>query len=180
VVSRGQDESRQRRDHPATVRHARRRFDLPLPHSSIWLRGAAGTANGDKNPTVANFYFGGFGNNYVDDGNVQRYRELYSFPGFALQEISALNFVREMVEWNIPPIVFESVGTPAFHATWLRPAVFASAMVTNPGNSALRQKYASVGAQADLRFSVLHWYDMTLSVASRRASRARAARAPSG
>jgi len=139
-------------------------FDLPLPHSSIWLRGAAGTANGDKNPTVANFYFGGFGNNYVDDGNVQRYRELYSFPGFALQEISALNFVREMVEWNIPPIVFESVGTPAFHATWLRPAVFASAMVTNPGNSALRQKYASVGAQADLRFSVLHWYDMTLSV----------------
>ncbi len=26
------------------------------------------------------------------------------------------------------------------------------------------QEYTSVGAQADLRFSVLHWYDMTLSV----------------
>jgi hypothetical protein len=138
-------------------------FDLPLPHSSIWLRGAAGVADQKNNATVANFYFGGFGNNYVDDGVVQRYREWYAFPGFGLQEISGLNFVREMVEWNIPPVVFESAGTAAFHATWLRPAIFASAMVTNPGNSSLRTNYESVGGQADFRFSVLHWYDLTLS-----------------
>jgi hypothetical protein len=138
-------------------------FDLPLPHSSIWLRGAAGVADQKNNATVANFYFGGFGNNYVDDGVVQRYREWYAFPGFGLQEISGLNFVREMVEWNIPPVVFESAGTAAFHATWLRPAIFASAMVTNPGNSLLRTNYESVGGQADFRFSVLHWYDLTLS-----------------
>jgi hypothetical protein len=138
-------------------------FDLPLPHSSIWLRGAAGVADQKNNATVANFYFGGFGNNYVDDGAVQRYREWYAFPGFGLQEISGLNFVREMVEWNIPPVVFESAGTAAFHATWLRPAIFASAMVTNPGNASLRTNYESVGGQADFRFSVLHWYDLTLS-----------------
>jgi len=138
-------------------------FDLPLPHSSIWLRGAAGAADGSKNLTVANFYFGGFGNNYVDDGIIQRYREWDSFPGFALQEISGLTFVREMIEWNIPPIVFESAGTAAFHASWLRPAIFASALVTNPGKGSLRQNYESVGGQADLRFSILHWYDLTLS-----------------
>ena len=107
-------------------------FDLPLPHSSIWLRGAAGAADGSKNATVANFYFGGFGNNYVDDGIIQRYREWDSFPGFGLQEISGLNFVREMVEWNIPPFVFESAGTAAFHAAWLRPAIFASALGDEP------------------------------------------------
>lgn len=138
-------------------------FDLPLPHSSIWLRGAAGAADGSHNATVANFYFGGFGNNYVDDGKVQRYREYNAFPGFGLQEISGLNFVREMVEWNVPPLVFESAGTPAFHATWLRPAIFASVMVTNPGNSSLRKNYQSVGGQADLRFSILHLYELTLS-----------------
>ena len=77
--------------------------------------------------------------------------------------MSGLNFVREMVEWNVPPLVFESAGTPAFHATWLRPAVFASALWTNPGNSSLRQDYESVGTQMDLRFSILHWYEMTLS-----------------
>ncbi len=138
-------------------------FDLPLPHSSIWLRGAAGAADQKNNATVANFYFGGFGNNYVDDGAVQRYREWYAFPGFGLQEISGLNFVREMVEWNIPPLVFESAGTAAFHATWLRPAIFVSAMVTNPGNASLRKNYESVGGQADFRFSILHWYELTLS-----------------
>jgi hypothetical protein len=138
-------------------------FDLPLPHSSIWLRGAAGAADQKNNITVANFYFGGFGNNYVDDGAVQRYRDWESFPGFDLQEISGLNFVREMIEWNIPPVVFESAGTAAFHAAWLRPALFASAMVTNPGNSAMRQNYENIGGQADLRFRILHWYDLTLS-----------------
>ena len=61
---------------------------LPLAHSSIWLRSAAGVANGDRNNPVANFYFGGFGNNYVDDGVVKRYREYYSLPGFQIDEIS--------------------------------------------------------------------------------------------
>jgi hypothetical protein len=138
-------------------------FALPIPNSSIWLRGAAGAADGAYNTTVANFYFGGFGNNYVDDGPIQRYREYYAFPGFGLQQISGLNFAREMVEWNAPPYIFESAGTPVFHATWLRPAVFASALWTEPVNAALRTEYANVGTQFDLRFSVLHWYDMTLS-----------------
>jgi len=47
---------------------------------------------------------------------------------------------------------------------WLRPAVFAAGLWTDPGHSALSKNYTSVGTQADLHFSVLHWYDMTLSV----------------
>jgi hypothetical protein len=34
---------------------------------------------------------------------------------------------------------------------------------TEVANSKRRRDYANVGAQADLKFSVLHWYDMTLS-----------------
>ena len=138
-------------------------FPLPIPHSSIWLRSAAGGANGDRNNTLANFYFGGFGNNYVDSRSVQRYREYNSLPGFEIDQVSGLNFVRELVEWNLPPVVFESVGTQSFHLAWLRPAIFATALWTDVANSAQRQDYANVGAQADLKFSVLHWYDMTLS-----------------
>jgi hypothetical protein len=40
-------------------------FPVPLPHSSIWLRSAAGVANGDRNSVIANFYLGAFGNNYL-------------------------------------------------------------------------------------------------------------------
>jgi hypothetical protein len=84
-------------------------------------------------------------------------------PGFEIDEIAGLNFVREMVEWNLPPIIFERGGTPAFYLHWLRPAVFATGLWTDVTNSTRRENYQSVGGQVDLRFSVLHWYDMTLS-----------------
>jgi len=138
-------------------------FPLPLPHSSLWLRGDAGWANGDRNSTVANFYFGGFGNNYVDDKSIKRYRDYDSLPGFGIDEVSALSFVRGMAEWDLPAYVFESVGTPGFHLRWLRPSLFAAGLWADPGSPSQRKQYESVGGQADLYFSVLHRYDMTLS-----------------
>jgi hypothetical protein len=42
--------------------------------------------------------------------------------------------------------------------------VFVAGLWADPGNASVRKDYQSVGTQADLRFSVLHWYDMTLSV----------------
>jgi hypothetical protein len=137
---------------------------LPLAHSSVWLRSAAGLARGARNDPLANFYFGGFGNNYVDRGTVQRYQEYRSLPGFGIDEVSAQSFLRELVEWHVPPVVFESLGTPAFYLTWLRPSVFAIGLWTDPGNKSFEKRYASAGAQADLRFTVLHWYEMTLSI----------------
>jgi len=139
-------------------------FDLPLAHSSVWLRNSAGVADGERSNPYANFFFGGFGNNYVDSGPEKRYREHYAFPGFDINGIGGRSYSRHMVEWNLPPYVFESVGTPAFYLTWLRPAVFATALWTEPANSSLRQRYTNLGAQVDLRFSVLHWYTMTLSL----------------
>jgi hypothetical protein len=67
-----------------------------------------------------------------------------------------------MVEANLPPVVLESVGTPAFHLAWLRPALFTSVLWSEP----LRERstrYGNAGMQLDLSFSVLHWYNMTLS-----------------
>ena len=141
-------------------------FGVPLPllHSSIWLRNAAGVASGARNDPYANFYFGGFGNNYVDSLSEKRYREPYSFPGFDIDELSGRSYTRHQIEWNLPPYVFESVGTPAFYLTWLRPALFASALWTDPADASRRKRYANLGAQVDLSFSVLHRYDMTLSL----------------
>ena len=138
-------------------------FALPLAHSSLWLRNAAGISGGDRDSPYANFYFGGFGNNYVDSRNEKRYREHYSFPGFDIDELGGRSFSRNMAELNLPPVVFESVGTPAFHLAWLRPAAFATVLWTEPGSSERRSRYESTGLQLDLHFSVLHWYEMTLS-----------------
>lgn len=139
-------------------------FALPIAHSSIWLRSAAGVGTGDRSNPVANYYFGSFGNNYVDHGTEKRYRDYDSMPGFGIDEISGRDFARGMLEWNLPPVVFESVGTPGLYLNWLRPAVFGAFLWTDPADRARRADYQSVGTQVDLRFHVLHWYDMTLSV----------------
>ena len=138
-------------------------FALPLAHSSAWLRGAAGTSDGDRSNPLANFFFGGFGNNHVDNGEIKRYREYYALPGFGINAIGGRSFARLLAELNLPPAVFDSVGTPSAYLAWLRPAVFASSLWTDPANASLRTRYTSVGLQADLQFTVLHWYTMTLS-----------------
>jgi hypothetical protein len=139
-------------------------WDLPLPNSSVWLRTAAGVATNKRDDPVASFYFGGFGNNYVDIYPIKRYREYDAFPGFEINELSGTSFGRVQGEWNLPPVAFERVGWPGLHLTWLRPAVFATALWTDPGREPYRKDFQNVGTQFDLRFSALHGYDMTLSV----------------
>ena len=103
---------------------------LPLPHSSVWLRSAAGIANGDPNNVVANFYFGAFGNNYVDDHSVQRYRDYYSMPGFQIDQIGALNYVREMLDWNQPAIDFYGKLDAVFMDEWKSALLIGDALQT--------------------------------------------------
>ncbi len=137
---------------------------LPLPHASLWSRTALGLADGRGDDALAAFYFGGFGNNVVDNRSVARYRDVGSLPGFKIDAIDARRFVRQMVELNLPPTIFESVGWPDLHLNWLRPSLFAAALLAQPGDrDAPSRRYGSLGAQIDLRFSVLHWYEMVLS-----------------
>jgi hypothetical protein len=137
---------------------------LPIPHSSVWLRTAAGGASGDRENSLAAIYFGGFGNNWVDHRSVKRYRDVISFPGLEINEAAGQTFGKAMLEWNLPPIRFRRLGTPAAYASWLRPALFATGLVTDPEEGEFRRKIGNVGAQVDLRFSVLSRLDMTFSL----------------
>jgi hypothetical protein len=141
-----------------------RGWALPAGHSSLWLRGAAGFSPRSRDEPLANFFFGGFGNNYVDHGNEKRYREYYSFPGAALNAVPGRNFVKGLIEWNLPPIRLQHAGTPGFYATWLRPAFFVGGLVTNLDAPAARTRIADVGGQLDIRLSALSALDLTLSI----------------
>ena len=138
-------------------------FALPLKNSSIWLRNAAGAAFGDVDDEFANFFFGGFGNNYVDHREVKRYREFYAMPGFDLNRIPGRNFFRAMLEWNLPPVRFSRAGTSNFYTSWARPALFVSAITTNLDDSTFKQEAQSAGAQVDFEFKVKSRYALTLS-----------------
>ncbi|RLD04260.1 MAG: hypothetical protein DRI65_11020 [Chloroflexota bacterium] len=137
-------------------------FALPWKHSSVWFYNSAGTANGERLNTLTNYYFGGFGNNYVDNREIKRYRKFYSMPGFEIDAISARDFAKSVVEWNLPPVRFKSVGTPGFFLSWVRPAVFVSTLWTDPGER-FDRTFTSAGFQLDLHFTLSHRHAMTLS-----------------
>lgn len=138
-------------------------FALPWKHSSVWVYTAAGWADGNRLDPLTNYYFGGFGNNYVDDGKVKRYREYYSMPGFEIDEIGGREFGKATLEWNLPPFRFREAGTPSFFLKHIRPALFASVLVTDPGER-FERSFTSYGAQLDLEFTLIHRLPMTLSV----------------
>jgi hypothetical protein len=141
-------------------------FPLPLDHSSIWLRtGAAASAGARANP-LSNFYLGGFNNNYVDsgaNGSPQRYRGLLSMPGFEIDALQGKSVAKAMLEWCIPPMRFEALGTPGFYVSWARPELFATALETDFNNPSLRQRAYDVGGQLDFQLHVMHRWPMMLS-----------------
>jgi hypothetical protein len=131
---------------------------------SIWFRQAAGFSPNDRRRTFANFFFGGFGNNYVDRGDEKRYRGTYSLPGADLNEIGGRNFVKSMVEWNLPPVRFQGMGTSGFYVPWLRPSVFVGGLATNVDDRRSRRVVYDGGAQVDWSISALSALDLTLSM----------------
>ncbi len=139
-------------------------FALPWKHSSVWLYNEAGLSGGNRSNTLANWYFGAFGNNYVDDGEIKRYREYQSFPGFEIDQLYAQDFARSMLEWNLPPLRFAELGLPSFFLSSARPAFFAGVMFTDISDSDHRETYSTLGFQIDFRFTVAHRQPMTLSV----------------
>ena len=145
-------------------------FDIGTPllldHSSLWLRTAAGYSPGKRIEPFANFYFGGFGNNWVDHGEVKRYRDYDSFPGIEINEAGGTNFVKAGLDWNLPPLRFRRVGFPWFYIGYARTSIFSSGLVTNVDNPSEvpRMSLVDLGAQVDFRFTLLSYMSMTLSL----------------
>jgi hypothetical protein len=146
-------------------------FPLPLDHSSIWLRSGASIADGARSNPLSNLYLGGFGNNWVDSGaygGAQRYRELLSMPGFDLDALQGKSLVKSLLEWCLPPVRFESLGSPGFYVSWARPELFVGALETDPASSAYRRSSGDVGAQVDFELHVMHRLPMMLSIGAAR------------
>jgi hypothetical protein len=126
---------------------------LPIDHSSLWFRTSAGKSfRGSEENPFAGFYFGGFGNNWVDHRESQRYREYYSFPGVELNEVGGTDFGKAMLEWALPAVRFRRFGVAGLYSNWARASLFTSGLVTNI-DSDNRREVTNAGVQVD--FSVV-------------------------
>ena len=139
-----------------------RGFLLPLRNSSLWIRSSAGRAFGNPDDPFANFYFGAFGNNWVDKGDFSRYREYDSFPGVHIDQIGARTFAKSLAEWDLPPVHFRDLGSTKLYCNWTRLALFTGALGTNPAAEELRG-YGDGGAQIDFRLVLFSQIKSTFS-----------------
>ncbi len=139
-----------------------RGFLLPR-NSSFWLRSSAGKSLGDVTSPFSSFYFGAFGNNYIDHGTIDRYREYYSFPGVGIDAIGGRSFGKLMGEYNLPPIRFRRFGATWGYVNWARFTLFSSGMMTDFSSSAARGEFVNLGTQLDLRLVLFTYLNATLS-----------------
>jgi hypothetical protein len=140
-------------------------FGVPLPvnNSSVWLYTAAGEVEGSRASPLSSFYLGGFGNNYLDDREIKRYRQYDSFPGFDINAIAARRFVRSVAELNLPPLRFSDVGVPSLFLSSARTAFFVGGLRADPGFGPSRT-YETVGGQIDFNFTAALRLPMVFSL----------------
>jgi hypothetical protein len=151
--------------YPRLTLDGSRGFLLPLDHSSVWLRAAAGSfTGGNRNDPFARTYFGGFGNNWVDYRGIKQFRNTESFPGLDINEVGGATYGKAQVEWMSPPLRFRKVGVPSAYLRWASVTAFASGLMTDFDDAATRRSYVSVGAQADLRLITISQFESTFSV----------------
>ncbi|MGD8627864.1 MAG: hypothetical protein PVH52_02155 [bacterium] len=137
---------------------------LPFDHSPIWFWGSAGNAFGEEDDSFSNFFFGGFGNNWVDHNSIKRYREHYAFPGLDLNGVGGTNYGKAMLEWVLPPLRFGSVGFTSAYLRWARLSLFTAGVATNVDDEPDRRALLDVGAQLDFRLVTFSLLKSTLSV----------------
>ncbi|HXY70391.1 MAG TPA: hypothetical protein VEH62_13150 [Gemmatimonadales bacterium] len=141
-----------------------RGFLLPLDHSSLWLRASAGTAlAGARSDPFADFFFGGFGNNWVDHRDIQQFRNTGSFPGIAINTVGGANYGRAQVQWVTPPLRFGRAGIPSLYLQWADLSLFATGLSINVDAPAARSTLVGAGAQLDVRLITLSHLESTLS-----------------
>ena len=141
-------------------------FPLPLPHSSIWLRSAAGVRQRRPQQHRREFLLRRLRQQLCrQTSRSSAIASTTRCPASRSTRSAGSNFVREMVEWNLPPFVFESVGTPGFHLTLAAAGDLRRRRCgRTPATRRSARTTRASAARSTCSFSVLHWYDMTLSV----------------
>ncbi|MEI6576996.1 MAG: hypothetical protein WCO63_12540 [Bacteroidota bacterium] len=142
---------------------------LPSRNTSLWFRTSAGQSFGESDKSNSYFYFGGFGNNYIDYRPTQQYRELSRFPGVQIDGISALNYGKLSTEIDFRPIRFRKLGFLAFYTTYARFTLFGMGLFTNIENDQPQQNFFSSGVQLDFELVLFSLLKSTLSFGYSRA-----------
>ena len=140
-------------------------------HNSFWLKGALGQSFGDSKSALGNTYFGGFRNNYVDNGVANRYNTVNAMPGARIDQICAHNYAKVTGEINFSPIRFNNFGALQCYPNYIQFCLFGHDLMTDWWGSEKLNKanYISAGAQMNIQMVFFTHMKTTLSLGYARA-----------
>ena len=141
-------------------------FLLPVGlHNSFWLRGTVGQNFGDSNSSFGNDYFGGFRNNYIDNGEINRFKTTLSMPGAPIDAICAHSFAKFNAELDFSPIRLNNFGALQCYPNYIQIKAFANDLMADYWGSRRNSKanYISAGAQINIPLVIFTYMNTTLS-----------------
>lgn len=135
-----------------------------LRNTSGWLRLAVGQNFGNTASSLAYDYFGGFQNNYVDCGEVYRYRTPNAMPGTDIDAIKAYSYCKATAELNLQPLRFRNLGMLCLYPTYAQLSLFATDLAANPWGNCQFNNYVNVGAQLNIEVVLFNHMKTTWSI----------------
>ena len=141
-------------------------FLLPIgKHNSFWLRGTFGQNFGDSGSSFGNDYFGGFRNNYVDNGEINRFRTTLSMPGADIDDICAHSYAKFNGEISFSPIRLNNFGALQCYPNYIQFNLFANDLMADywGSESCNKANYISVGTQMNIPLVLFTHMSTTLS-----------------
>ncbi len=126
-----------------------------FPHNIFHLKLAAGYVQKNNNLDQAHFYFGGFGNRYLEDAPVKQYRDVLRFPGIPIYSLLSDKFAKLLIEENFPPVRFDDVRIGEHFLNYIDMSIYSENLFTKSGQD---QNYTDAGGQINLVFK--HWFNL--------------------
>lgn len=140
-------------------------FLLPyVRNTSLWFHGALGHNFGDEETPFGNDYFGGFGNNWVDNRSANRYRSITTMPGANIDAIKAHSFGKLTAELCLKPIRFKNFGLLNLYPTYTQFNLFSSGLLADPWGRNKARGFINVGAQVNTEVVMFKYLKTTWSL----------------
>lgn len=130
-------------------------------HNTLHLKLAGGYHFDNPDLIQARFYFGGFGNRYVENVDVKQFRKVFRFPGIPIYSLSADRFVKVMFENNLPPLRFGSANIGSHLVNHLDASIYSQAMYAH---SEQGNYWINLGTQ--INFVIKHWFNLESTVSA--------------
>ena len=150
-------------------------FQLPIKHTSFWVRNALGNSfSKDFNP-FTRFSFAAFGNNYIDNKESKMYRRPYSLAGLSYDAdkiILAKRFYKTTLELLLPPIRYRKLGFNNLFATHTHASLFAGGLFASNYDTTrvdenldpeYSENFRNLGFQIDTKFVMFSHLSSTFS-----------------